>query len=379
MLPSPAPDDLSDTESDIITILEGKRKQIEEEIEAFNMRKEKEFKAFEDELRSRKRQSTNPGVQRPISELSNLCQKDLHSIGSVNKDKKNKLDEVDLGDLKLTLGPGKPIVSVERVTINGLTTPPVTGTPPLLKTLSRSPPSLSITPPCGSSGKESGTSPTVPDRINNFHGLFTPAYLPLLDMKPSSLPQESTSPPIIHTKCSLTACPVSSNSLPSALRATSGTTRRRKRVTFRLAHSVVVEPSSSYEETTSPSEDRYEKALDNTDADSAIDILSSPWPPGRPLFDLDEGLTSPNKNVDDGNFFSLDEELEEVNDSKRSDYQKVSHALDQTLPGFGWELIGIYRLLNMTPKSWMRREQRQSRKLSHPKFRLQRYPPALYR
>lgn len=328
-LPSPAPDELSDSEADLVSVLEEKRREIEMEIEAFQSRKEEEFKSFEHELRSRKKRNNHivfPHPATSISGLSNLSKKDPATNGAASKERKKKAEDFGVGGLMLT-GPSRPSVSVDRVTINGLTTPPVTGTPPLGKNLFPSPTLLSGTPPRNPSKRETGKSPTTPDRENEFHGLFTPGYLQLLDTKPSSLPQIAPPPPpISETKRAVTTPTLPSTSLPSALRAASGAARKRKHVTFRLAHSVVVEPSSSYEETPSPSEDQYDRNLDDAGADSGIEIMPDPLPLEIPQSYLGEDVTSPNKTDNDAGFFSFDEELDEKGD-ELSDDPTVSRSM----------------------------------------------------
>ncbi|ERF73118.1 hypothetical protein EPUS_09192 [Endocarpon pusillum Z07020] len=323
-LPSPAPDELSDSEADLISVLEEKRREIDMEIEAFQSRKEEEFKSFEHELRSRKKRNNHivfPHPATSISGLSNPSKKELAMNamnGAAYKERKKKAEDVGVGGLMLT-GPSRPSVSVDRVTINGLTTPPVSGTPPLGKNLFPSPTLLSATPPRDPSKRGTGKSPTTPDRENEFHGLFTPGYLQLLDTKPSSLPQIATPPPISETKRAVTAPTLPSTSLPSALRAASGAARKRKHVTFRLAHSVVVEPSSSYEEIPSPSEDQYDRDSDDAGTDSGIEIMPDPLPIGIPQSDLSEDVTSPNKTDNEASFFSFDEELDEKGDELSDD------------------------------------------------------------
>ena len=49
-----APDDLSDSESEIVAELDKKRRQLDEEIARFKSQKDKEFREFEKELRSKK-------------------------------------------------------------------------------------------------------------------------------------------------------------------------------------------------------------------------------------------------------------------------------------------------------------------------------------
>lgn len=333
-LPSPAPEELSESDSDILATLEEKRREIDQEIEAFRRQKEKEFRAFEDELRSRKRRNAVNGPQRPISPisgLSNLMENKLHIDGSINKEKEKKGDGRTLGGLKPALGPSKPSVSLDKVTIKGMTTPPVSGTPPSARTLSRSPTNLSATPPPPSE-KETGKSPSLSDRENNFHGLFTPGYLRLLDVQPSSLPQNSNSLSVSRSKRAVTSPTLPpSNSLPSALRTASGTARKRKHVTFRLGDSVVVDPSSSYEESTSPSEDPDDEKLDGNLSDSAIEISPVPLPIEVPRSIKDEAMTSPKKDVSEGEFFSFDEELSDDDDENALKYQDVSNDPDHLI------------------------------------------------
>ena len=324
-LPSPAPDELSDTDHDLISILQEKRREIEAKIEAFRAQKEREFKNFEDELRSRKRRSTNTRLEGSLSfksGISTLCGTDLQADCPTITEKKNNIDDAKITGLKPFLGPSKPSVSIDRVTINGMTTPPASGTPPLANILSRSPINLYRTPPTSPSEKESDKSPINVDKEHNFHGLFTPSYLPLLDTKPSSLPQKSTSQSFKHSKRSLTAPSLPSLSLPSALRTKGGSVRKRKHVTFRLAHSVVVDPGSSYEETPSLSEDQDRDNLDDVEIDSAIVMLSTSLPRESFKFESDRDLASPKKDVNDAEFFSFDEELESTED-KLSNYQDV--------------------------------------------------------
>lgn len=169
----------------------------------------------------RSTESGDEGPFRRKSGLGILHRKDLHSNGSVVKENKKKSEAVMVGGLKPALGPSKPSVSIDGVTINGMTTPPVSGTPPLTKTLSRSPTTPSATSRHYSE-IQPGKSPTVLDRENNFHGLFTPGYLQLLDTQPTSLPPISTTSPMTSSKRALTAPNLPLNSLPSALRAASG-------------------------------------------------------------------------------------------------------------------------------------------------------------
>src|SRR5437763_12975095 len=78
-LPSPARDDSSDSESEILAELDEKRRQIDDEIASFRVQKEKEFQNFERELRSkrtstRSKRKNNQSAQgtSAVSAMSNL-------------------------------------------------------------------------------------------------------------------------------------------------------------------------------------------------------------------------------------------------------------------------------------------------------------------
>lgn len=207
----------------------------------------------------------------------------------------------------------QPVVSIEKLNVKGQNAPPpspkkLDSSPmseSLTRTLSQSSSTSSIHTPIPSS-KQSMPSPTSETSSkpssdegkhqNTFSGLFTPSYITLIDQKsdannysssaletppaeeesataPSSwksnplgeaLPITSSSYPprivmspgghVYASKRAYTAPTVSSKRIPSALRTASGGAmdRKRKHVTFRLADSAIVEPSSSYEEGPSP-------------------------------------------------------------------------------------------------------------------------------
>ncbi len=372
LLPSPAPDELSDSESDLTPLLEQKQREIEKEIETFKSRKEEEFKAFEHELRSHKKRSNHISFSHPatsISGLSNLSKKNLATNGFASQERKKKAEDVNVGGLMPT-GPCRPSVSVNRITINGMTTPPVFGTPPLGKNLYPSPTLSAGTPPRHSPEKETGRSPTIPERENEFHGLFTPDYLQLLDSKPSSLPQNALPSSLSASNRAMATPTLPSTSLPSALRPASGAARKRKHVTFRLADSVVVEPSSSYEETPSPSEDQYDQHSDDAGPGLGIRIMPSPLPTEMRKCYPDKDVTSPSKTNNEASFFSFDEELDEKGDefSEEPNVSKPRRLLTRL-----YELTPR-RILKMTRSNWMRKK----KDLNHRKSSRQHFPPALF-
>lgn len=326
----PSPEHTGDSDSDLIDVLDQKRRQLDEEISKFKALKDREFRDFERDLRTqckrkRSRGSSTSSEPSPPGKhtgaaLSNASVLNLLASthnGSANgwssQKPKRGVDNV-VGE-KIISRPAplsKPTLSLDKLNISGETTPPTStlGTPPTPSALTRSmisrSPSASsatLTPPPRSHPAES--SPAIPstDRFDSFAGVFTPSYLPLLeshDHKPAvqtpqpleaqeeadkkqlqlinaeskrdaekhngksqSLPQQSVSPTVVATKRTHSTPQLPSTSLPSALRNSGGrrrggtdggssAARKRKHVTFQLADSAIVDPSSSYEELPSP-------------------------------------------------------------------------------------------------------------------------------
>lgn len=125
-----------------------------------------------------------------------------------------------------------------------------------------------------------------------------------------------------RTNRSHTEPAIPSTSLPSALRTASGTAvRKRKHVTFQLADSAIVEPSSSYEEMPSPSpndegnKDGSLEAASSSDEDVPAPkhglALAVPSPDlrGRERSSIPGDLTTAIEGGGAGGFFELDEEL----------------------------------------------------------------------
>ncbi|NJR31447.1 hypothetical protein HC762_01615 [bacterium] len=326
-LPSPTPDGLSDfeSESDLAAALERKRSDFDGEIEAFKAQKEVEFRLFEKELRSRKSRYSNPSTHNPSARKSELrpSQTNDPTIDNYLTRDKEKQGDAKNNALKRSPGPSKPSVSIDRVTINGLTTPPASGTPPLGRSFSLSPTNLSATS-LQSLGKESSQSATISDKNDNLRGLFTPGFLQLLDPQSDSPRPVSDPPSTAHITSIVEEPTLPSTSLPSAIRNTSGIARKRKHVTFRLAHSVVVDPSSSYEESPCSSDDSNDQSLTGTEPD---------WPVEYPSVllsakeaDLQPGLhpKSLKADLDEADFFSLDEDLADLGDEPPT-YDDVGH------------------------------------------------------
>ena len=222
--------------------------------------------------------------------------------------------------------PSKPTVSLDKLTINGTTTPPLIGTPPLARALSRSPSNLSATPPRKSAGK----SPTPDDRDADFRGLFTPSYLPLLESRERGPTQQRrTAPP--QPKRALSSPSTSSSSLPSALRTASGTpARKRKHVTFQLADTAIVEPSSSHGELPSPQLQISQESIDQMMEDAARNEAAPLANPSASAPPSDAGFSGGLSSAEDGGsgvgFFELDEELSDLGE------RSVDHGMVSSLP-----------------------------------------------
>ena len=282
-----------DFDSDMSVLLEQKRRQLDEEIVQFKALKDKEFQDFENSLRKQRRKRKREAKAQ--KEASGTTEPEarpgaLSLLGGINKNSnqangdtefiRKSSDKSEDGVSTRHPSSSQPTTSLDRQNIKGETTPPRAGSPlpteRLSKQRSRSPPSptLAHTPPKGWS--RNGPIPPTPTKENHdsFTGVFTPAYLPLLESKAAKdiLHSQKNDPklqrhnsfshsrtssnilsPTSRSQRSQTAPILPSTSLPSALRTASGSAvRRRKHVTFKLADSVVVDPSSSYEEGPSP-------------------------------------------------------------------------------------------------------------------------------
>jgi len=323
-----SPESTSDSESDIIEALSKKRRQLDDEIANFKAAKDKEFRDFERELRLKKKRDranggpAGRGTATPTatsSSVLSLLASTVKQHPAGDRCTGNRSVDGDTGSPGQRKSKPPPLskatLSLERLNINGETTLPLTmlTTPPTpnswTRSMSRSPLHASrvLTPPRSSLPGMKQPQPLTPtfDQPDSFAGVFTPAYLPLLEsrhdsqpqslfvtsplpiapqheeMKPlhvppepqspsqpqphgqntdcqpsQSLPEESGPPTITAMKRSRTAPLLTrAASLPSALRTVRGSSvgRKRKHVTFQLADSAIVEPSSSYEEILSPS------------------------------------------------------------------------------------------------------------------------------
>jgi hypothetical protein len=304
--PLPAHEEQSASESEAETIaeLERKRRQLDEEVAQFKTQKDKEFRDFEHDLRRKRKRKRSPVNGDSHSHNARTTSTDssvLTLLGSGSKPQAN--GHAHKQNQHHTFGPklSRPTLSVEKLTILGTTVPPATAENPpsvLVRSLTgaKTPQSThsekaavlsSIGSTPSSVKQEPPSTPIARDHNDPFAGVFTPSYLPLLDsrssstnsvqqtQKPtsqvssapaaqtsqhgcdsSSLPSGHISPRITSPAKRYNTMPaIPSTSLPSALRAVSAessSTKKRKHVTFRLADSAVVEPSSSYEEMSSP-------------------------------------------------------------------------------------------------------------------------------
>lgn len=339
-LPSPAPEDSSDSESEINAELDEKRRDFDDEITRFKLQKDKEFYQFEKDLRSKRKTQRsrsrdtqggkNASITSAVSGLFAGKQTRVNGVGKASKAPDCLLSP----KIRPNALPSQPTVSLDKLTINGTTTPPTFGTPPYSKSLSRSPSnpsSLSFTPPRGGSIK----SPIAEKLEKDFPGIIVPTYIPLLDARGSSLPGGRIASP--QPTRSLTAPVVPSTSLPSALRTASGTTiKKRKHVTFQLADSAIVEPSSSYEETSSPqkevSTEKVDDLMNEAAGNNGSPTSRSPTAEKSPMrTDFKGGLTVADDGGSGVGFFELDEELDDLDD-REVDYHEVGVPIYAAIP-----------------------------------------------
>ena len=306
LLPAPAHEEQNASESEAETIaeLDRKRRQLDEEIAQFKTQKDKEFRDFEQDLRRKRKRKRSPANGDSHSHSARTASTDssvLSLLGCGGRPQSN--GHAHKQNHQHALGPklSRPTLSVEKLTIIGTTVPPATAENPpsvLVRSLTgattphsthseKAPVLSSIGNAPGSIKQDPPSTPIARDHNDPFAGVFTPSYLPLLDSRSSSTnsvqqtqkpsPQALSAPDAQTTKhgCDSSSLPsghispritspakryntvpaIPSTSLPSALRtasAESSSTKKRKHVTFRLADSAVVEPSSSYEEMSSP-------------------------------------------------------------------------------------------------------------------------------
>ena len=322
-------------EQDIIAALTRKRKELDDEIAQFTQRKEQEFKEFEATLRSRRK-------------ASNASHDYLQA--------KNSTPQVNASSISLAaespLPNGYPTSGAESRPLKGKHTPSLDGLrvqdPAALSLPSPSPSPSNSSSTTGQQSEKSVSAeiatPPVYERDKDFQGLFTPAYLSLLDSKHASLPRRSsldasyrstdssrTSPDTkhkpppyskrnslnLHRDNSISPMIKPSSSLPSALRRTSSDHRPKspKHVTFRLSDFTVVDPSSSYEELSTPE-------IPSTEEDIAAEMMAGDDGPSQSKSSAQRHSmpkppsTSASKAIqpnleDDDSVFAFDEDLDD--------------------------------------------------------------------
>jgi hypothetical protein len=325
-LPSLARDESSDSESEILAELDEKRRELDDEIASFRAQKEKEFRIFERELRSKRKSPwSKPNVKQAGKGTSAIAAVSTLFVGKQTLPNglskgTNAADDLSNSSSRPSALPSQPTVGVNRLTINGTTTPPTVGTPPLTRSVSRSPTNLSLTPPRKSASKLLNKRD---DEKAGFSGLFMPTYLPLLEARQgTSLPPARVASP--HPKRALTVPTIPSTSLPSALRTASGSAiRKRKHVTFQLGGTTIVEPSSSYEELPSPEKPVSSERIDDMMNTAAKDTTPAPLSP-----DFGAKFFVPKNGGLSVGFFELDEELDDLDD-RETDYHEVSLATEE--------------------------------------------------
>lgn len=220
-LPSPEYTGDSDSDSDIIHELERKRKQLDEEVARFKAQKDKEFRDFESDLKSRRRQKrvqqyqrnnasnfyeftkNSPSATPPARSMLSECEKKARSPQRHHGHKQSepmRLMKPNLGS-KVT----PPTICLDKMNIRGenlqkshvspLQTPP---TPTALSTFASTTETVTTQSHASPTTFEKQTSssasinsetprnepPFSPEETKHdqaLAGLFAPAYLPLLD------------------------------------------------------------------------------------------------------------------------------------------------------------------------------------------------------
>ncbi|RMZ91538.1 hypothetical protein DV736_g1227, partial [Chaetothyriales sp. CBS 134916] len=325
---------------DISRALAEKRKQIDEEIANFKALKEREFQDFENDLlRQRQRQkqklSTSPtqnikirgGRGGALSLLSGVLNQSWPQVNDLPPGEKENIKPGVVPSIRRKLSPviSKPANNITPVTVTATIADESSRSPFPTLPLKRQPVEVltCFTLPRHQQSRQE-REPRAKEELReqalivsrshdnhssntNLAAILTPTYLPLLgDCRETQIrPLSSISVPVASS-VSASIYPLSqhrriktepiipSNSLPlpSALRTPSGAAiRKHKHVTLQLADSVIVEPSSSYEEGPSPIAERN------------LDFSGTG---GVGFFELDEELASPTR---DARFIDDDDDL----------------------------------------------------------------------
>ncbi|KIW15675.1 hypothetical protein PV08_05724 [Exophiala spinifera] len=198
-LPSPENTNTSDSEADIVDLLDRKRRELDDEIAKFKAVKDREFREFERDLRSRRRNqgydispSKRSTTSANTSPLSLLCSTQNGTANGWTAGHRSKREGNGVGEkiTKATAPLSKPTLSLDKLNITGesvlpthgsLSTPPTPSFPPrgsLSSDASSS--SATITPPRHESTDKGPPTPAA-EKTDSFAGVFTPVYLPLLE------------------------------------------------------------------------------------------------------------------------------------------------------------------------------------------------------
>ena len=343
-LPS-CPSFTEDCEQDILRALDRKRKELDEEIAQFRAKKDLEYKEFEAGLRNKRK--VNYISRDHSQQIDTLAQTNGSPISIPSR---SLSPNSDLNAAKSDNGRNEHPEVFEE---NGLAKKNAAA----LSLPSPSPSPSNSSSTSSQSGKKvksmaGSITPPVYERDRDFHGLFTPTYLTLLDVKQSSLPKQTSAGHFRHLPESSrlspddlkhnTSSPTTkrnslsiyrdktvsptikpSTSLPSALRRTSsdGRPKSPKHVTFQLSDLTVVDPSSSYEELPTPE-------IPPTERDIAMemktgDLGSMPLKTSAQQHSIPKRTTisaggattqhleDEEEEEDDDDVFALDEDLED--------------------------------------------------------------------
>ena len=258
----------------IVELLDGKRKQLDQEIADFKSKKEKEYKVYEQQLRSWDgRQAAGQDiVTHSNGEASSPVESQL-----VNDDLKQNVAELH----KTAQGDG-----VEMI---------LNGTNGSRRGENRRPERIDIfkEPDSIAEGRSNAPSLLVPstpshDREMEFRGLFTPSYLPLLDGPNQSHAQVEAGRPI-----------------PSALSRSSSTPSLSSSATLPTMAITPLLPSPDHRRLSAsvPRQKPPHRRTSSSRSDNSIISLRSslrdrrqPRSPKRVLFSIDNTVVSPNSS-----------------------------------------------------------------------------------
>lgn len=331
-LPSPEYTGDSDSDTDIALELNQKRRQLDEEIARFRAVKDREFREFEIDLKSRRQyrkgsisktsyhggSRPSPSTTPPTTSLLTGYTKKIqspHRSPAMKHSEPMRLIKPNTGPKATT-----PTIALDKLTIRGENIPP-----------SQKSPIHSAVPRNASGGyllpsevdkHDFATSGLKIDRNDAFARFPTSKYLPVLDPRvcspgeevegtqtepaspaepsfiiesvavhSSSMPTASSIPEpfqVPSTKRAYTSpSSINRRTLPPIIRNHNGrkrTASKRKRVTFQLADRAIVQPSSSYEEGPSPDSEEIDERRTSSASTTSLDSVKSNDSDERPVF-----------------------------------------------------------------------------------------------